>query len=612
MGPMDLYPGARRRFTRRQMLIGAGKATAFGAVAGTFANLLAACGGGSSKTPTTASSSGNTTPTAAPAATTAATSASTTGATAASTSAATSAATASSGNVVKGGTLTYGTLGDFGYGSIDMTTTTGTYDLEIGRSLNDPYIWLTPDGKFVPGLAQSWEISTDALAYTFKLRDGLKFHDGTTLDAAAAKANFDRMTSRETNPSGLSYSYLGAGSSYGGCEVVDPLTFKITLKQPNAIFLFRMRRKYVSPQSPAAIEKFGKDYFRNPVGAGPFKFVEWVEGDHVTMEANPDYAWGPKELFDNTGRPYIDKIVYRIFKDLTTKATSLEAGELDYAARLNPEDVVRFKDSKDLKVVLRDQTGQSSLMDLNVEKAPTDDIAVRKAIGWAIDRAALVKTVFFGLFQPATHLFTPNMFSYDKSLNSLFGYDTAQAEKILDDAGWTKSGDTRSKNGKELKLVWLLSQESQPLAQFVQAELKKVGITVELQTLAGAGLLDAALKGEHNIYSEGHWIQEDPDVTRNWASSKLIDVRQNYVRARNTDLDALLDKGIAFKGDPHSPDRAKIYQEIQKIIMENYYIVPLYYDKSFEAHRNYVHADNIGFDPYGVYHEWSNVWMDKH
>ncbi len=268
MGPMDLYPGARRRFTRRQMLVGAGKVTAFGAVAGTFASLLAACGGSSSKTPTTASSSGNTTPTAAPAATTAATSASTTAATAASTSAATSAATASAGNVVKGGTLTYGTLGDFGYGSIDMTTTTGTYDLEIGRSLNDPYIWLTPDGQFVPGLAQSWEASADALAYTFKLRDGLKFHDGTTLDAAAAKANFDRMTSRETNPSGLSYSYLGAGTSYGGCDVVDALTFKITLKQPNAIFLFRMRRKYVSPQSPAAITKYGKDYFPQPGWSG--------------------------------------------------------------------------------------------------------------------------------------------------------------------------------------------------------------------------------------------------------------------------------------------------------------------------------------------------------
>ena len=607
MGSTDGFVRSYRRFTRRQMMVGAAKAAAITSAVGAFSGLLAACGGSSgSETPTSASSSGGTTPAATSAASTQAPAS-----TSAATSAASTATSSGSADVVKGGTLTYGTLGDLGYGSLDMTTTTGTYDLEIGRSLNDPYIWLTQDGNFVPGLAEKWEISDDALAYTFKLRDGLVFHDGVKLDAAAAKANFDRMTSRDTNPSGLSYSYLGAGTSYGGCEVVDPLTFKISLKEPNAIFLFRMRRKYVSPQSPAAIEKYGKDYFRNPVGAGPFKFVEWVEGDHVTMEANPDYNWGPKEIFGNTGKPYLDKIVLRIFKDLTTKATALEAGELDYAARLNPEDIQRFQDSKDLKVELRDQTGQSSQMELNVEKAPTDDIAVRQAIGWAIDREALVKSVFFGFFEPATHLFTPNMFSYDESLNSLFGYDLAKAEKILDDAGWTKSGDSRSKDGQQLSLVWLISQESQPLAQFAQAELKKVGIAVELKTLAGAGLQEAALKGEHNIYAEGHWIQEDPDVTRNWAHSKLIDVRQNYVRAHNDELDQLLDQGIAFKGDPHSPDRAKIYQQIQKIIMSNYYIVPLYYDKSFEAYQNNVHADNIGYDPYGVYHEWSNVWMEK-
>jgi peptide/nickel transport system substrate-binding protein len=617
-----------RRLSRRALLVRATQAAVLGGAAG----LLAACGG-DDDTPTATSAAAAPTatpaqaeaPTATPAA--AATPAApgaatpTPGAAAATPTAASITLTATpipdvgTGDVREGGTLTYGTLGNVDYGSLDMTTTTGTYDLEIGTSLNDAYIWLAGDGSFVPGLAESWEASADGLSFTFKLREDVVFHDGTPLNAEAAKFNFDRMTSRETNPSGLSYSYLGAGTSYQGCEVLDDYTFQINLSSPNAIFMFRMRRKYISPQSPTAVQAHGTEYFRNPVGCGPMKLVEWVEADHVTLERFEEYTWGPSDIFENTGPTHLDRLVHRIFADLSTKAIALESGELDYAARLNEEDMVRFDEDPDLFVVIRNQMGQATVLDMNTERPPTNDIAVRQAISWAIDREGLVHAVFFGLLEPATNLFTPDMWSYDASLSDLMGYDPDRANQILEDAGWVMQGDVRVKDGQELRLTWLLSQAASPVGQFVQADLAKVGIAVDLQILAGAGLVEAVLRGDHNIAGGiGGWVQEDPDVTRSWLHSSLIDVRQNGVRVRDPELDDLLNRGIAFAGDPRSPEREEIYKQIQREVMENAYVVPIYYRRGFEAGHPWVKFEQFGFvdfDPYGSYHEWLDVWLDR-
>ncbi|MBI4640104.1 MAG: hypothetical protein HY731_05385 [Candidatus Tectomicrobia bacterium] len=508
-----------------------------------------------------------------------------------------------------GGQLKYGTIGDSTYGSMDVTTTTGTFDLENALSLQDSLIHMTPDWQLVPGLAESWTVSDDKLIYTFKLREGVKFHDGTSLDAQAIKFNFDRMSDAKRNPSGLSRSYLGP--TFAGTEVVDKLTFRFTLTKPNPLFLLRMRRAYFSPQSPAAIEKWGDEYFRHPVSVGPFKFVEWAEHDHIIVEANPDYAWAPPQLFKHQGRPYLDRVYYRIITDVDTRVAALESGELDFIAGIGPQDAIRLKDSKNIGVIIRDQMGQSTNLDLNTEKPPTNELEVRKAIEYAIDKETLTKKVLFGINTPAWHFMTPTLWSYDPSLTEMYKFDQAKSKDILEKAGWKVASDgIRVKDGNRLSLLWITSQEALPVAQFVQAQLKQIGIDAQIQTLAGAGLIEAITKGQHNIAGGvGGWIQEDPDVIRSWAHSSYINVRQNNIRARDAELDKLLEEGISINAPLHGEDRAAIYRKIQRRIMENAYTVPLFYRKSIEAARSQVNLDNIGYDPYGTYHYFYEVFL---
>ncbi len=590
-------PSVQRRYTRRDVFLHARNSSAATLLASAaVSSLLAACGGTQTTVPSAA-----VTP-------------NTTGAN--STSATPNVAVGSAVStttVTRGGMLRFGAIADLGYGSLDLSTTTGTPDYDDAFSFNDAYIYLLPNGTFVPGLATSWDVSPDGLSYTFKLRQDVKFHDGTAFDAAAAKYNFDRYADKAINPAGYSYRYLGAGVNYKGCNVIDPYTFRLNFSTPNTLFIYRMRRGWFSPQSPTAIQKYGKDYYRNPVSVGPFKFTEWTPGDHITGDAYADYKWGPTQIFGHSDRPYLDRIMYKIFKDNTTKATALESGDLDYASQLNPEDFTRFKSNKNFVANSRDQNGTSVYISCNCERPPSNDIAVRQAISWAIDRAALAKSLYFGLYPPTTGVLTPNMWSYDASLESLMGYDSQKAGQLLDQAGWVRSGNgTRSKQGQDLKLRWIINQAQQPVAQYVQDQLQKIGIAITLQTLAGAGLNDALTRGDHNLSGgTGNSINEDPDILRTTMHSSLIDVSQNTIRVRNPELDSLFEKGISFNGDLHAPEREQMYKRIQQIILQNAYVIPLYDQKTLEAYHTNVHAENIGYDPYGQYHQFNSVWLEK-
>src|SRR5579864_5827718 len=234
----------------------------------------------------------------------------------------------------------------------------------------DPLLVRDPkDNAIKPWLAESWTVSPDGKVYTFRLRPGVKFQDGTPFDAAAVKFNFDRTH----NPA--------LGTRCGGCAVgfyesadVDgPSTVRIHLKSPWAPFLDAASLFY-RMVSPAGVRKAGdQDFGRRPVGSGPFRFVEWIPNDHITLERNQDYAWAPS-LFAHQGPPYLDRVVFRLIPEPSTRVGALQSGELQVTTAVATQDFQRLAHDPRFKPIVGLAPGVPYAWAINVTKAPADDL----------------------------------------------------------------------------------------------------------------------------------------------------------------------------------------------------------------------------------------------
>ncbi len=206
-----------------------------------------------------------------------------------------------------------------------------------------------------PALAESWTSSKDGLTWTFKLRKGVRFHDGTAFDAKAVKYFFDRVLGDEKPFKASLYTPFVQGA-----QVVDDSTVRVTLKQPFAAFLFRLAHSAGGIVSPTAHQKWGKDLTLHPVGTGPFKFVEWVKGDHVTMERNDDY-WG--------GRPNLDRVVVKTVREDQARVLMLESGDADLIVNIPTEEIARLR--RDARFTIESSpTARALYIAINVKKKP--------------------------------------------------------------------------------------------------------------------------------------------------------------------------------------------------------------------------------------------------
>src|SRR5579872_6587777 len=208
-----------------------------------------------------------------------------------------------------GGSLVYGLSGDFD-DTLDPQVTNFDTSIRVTLNVCEPLVWEPEPGKFMPGLAEKWDISPDATVYTFNLKQGVTFHDGTPFNAAAVKFTLDRVVDPATK-AGQSHDQLGP---YDHTEIVDDYTVKVVMKQPYAPLLTNMNG-YLGIVSPTAVQKMGlADFARHPVGTGPFMFKEWVNTDHVTLVRNPDYKWG-SSMFKNTGPAHLDQVTFKIIPE---------------------------------------------------------------------------------------------------------------------------------------------------------------------------------------------------------------------------------------------------------------------------------------------------------
>jgi peptide/nickel transport system substrate-binding protein len=307
-------------------------------------------------------------------------------------------------------------------------------------------------GETQPDLAKSWDISPDGLTYTFHLQTGVKFQDGTPFSADDVKFSLDRARAPKST---TAQPQLFA--SIQSVDVVDPATVKITLKHPDGDFLYNMGwgdAVIVSPKSAATDAT-------NPVGTGPFKFVDWVKGDHIDLARNPDY-WGTA--------PKLDKATFKFISDPTAATSALLAGDIDAFPEFPaPESLDQIKADPRFQVIVGSTEGET-VMAMNLAHKPLDNILVREAIAHAIDRKAIIDGAQFGYGTPIGTFFPPDNPAY-VDLTSLSNFDPDKSKELLKQAGVSN-------------LTLTLKLPPPPYArnggQIIQQELANVGITVNI------------------------------------------------------------------------------------------------------------------------------------
>jgi peptide/nickel transport system substrate-binding protein len=460
--------------------------------------------------------------------------------------------------------------------TLDPGATGLALTLLITFTMFDPLVWWLPSadgsgGVFQPGLAQSYTVSPDATTYTFKLRTDVTFHDGTKFDAAAVKATYDHVV----DPATRSKSGLGALGPYQETKIIDPYTVQIIFTEPNASFLHQQAAGNFGIASPTALQKYGPTGFGNhPVGTGPFKFSEYVSGDHLTVTKNPDYKWGPPAL-GGASPAALDGITFRIVADDSGRYNALQAGQLQIAMNLPANDISTAAKAGKYKQLTVQSIGTPSGMPINVTKPPTDDVRVRQAILEAVDQDKLVKDVLFGVDVPAHNILTAISPGFNKSASSMYTYDPAKANALLDSAGWVMGADgVRTRGGQKLALnILLFSGAGFELpTQFVVSQLAKVGFTSTTTVQPFATAQGAFNQGVHNVGSFGYY-GADPYLLNIWANSNAIKSGFNWSHYANPQVDSMIAKANATADEA---TRNGIYQQVGTTLMQGAIYLPLW------------------------------------
>jgi len=353
--------------------------------------------------------------------------------------------------------------------------------------------------KIVPALAESWKVSEDGLVWTFNLRKGVKFHDGTPVNADAVVFSFERQRDK-SNPY-WDKRFARWSAKFGAIkltEKVDDYTVNVHLKAPAPALLVNLTLYIGHIVSPTAVQK-DKDGFRqNPVGTGYFKFVKWVKDDYIEYEANKDYWDGP---------PKVDRLIVKIIPDNEVRLLALKKGEIHFAYGIPYPHFGEIDKSKDMKLYSTTTLGISYLA-MNVEKKPFDNLKVRQAVNHAINKNRLFKTVFYGYGGVAKQTIPPSWWGHNADVPQT-EYNPEKAKKLLAEAGYS--------DGVETDLIsWTNPRPYCPaprdMVALVKSDLEKVGFKVNIKMMRWKSFRDLRGKGNYQM-TMGGWISGtlDPD-----------------------------------------------------------------------------------------------------
>jgi peptide/nickel transport system substrate-binding protein len=425
--------------------------------------------------------------------------------------------------------------------------------------------------EFVPYLAESWTVSPDGLTLEFKLRQDVKFHDGSPLTAE----DYAWTISRALDPATAAVTAATILRGVASAEAVDDYTLRIHMAYPNFPILFNMSNPiYTQPLSKAYFERVGEQEFgRNPVGVGPFKFKEWIRGEKIVLERNPDFSWGP--AYTHGGPAYIETIELLVIPEYATIMAGLEAREITHAW-IQTNDVKRIKEGDQFEVFERLVQGISPMIVLNNGKPPFDDVRVRQAFSLAVDRRVLIDVVLQGGGQIQYGPISPSVRGYWPGVEYIgYGYDLEQAKALMAEAGYTAGADgILEKDGEPLRLTLkapAAAPEHVKVATILQEQYKALGVEVTLQQEEGGVMGAEMLAGDFNFAVYGVGWADSSLLFALFHSSMIGGMNSSFVN--DPQLDALLAQ-MLFTADPKV--NASAGNDAQRYIVEQALVIPLY------------------------------------
>ena len=453
----------------------------------------------------------------------------------------------------------------------------------VGRALADSLVDADPDtGEILPWLASAWEVDEDGLTYTFTLREGITFSDGTALDAAAVKTNLDQSAQQVVDGEG--WYYQGLFDDYVGAEATDELELVVTFSRPNPSFLPTLATGQLAILAPSSFDLSYEQRDNGEfIGSGSFVLESYTPNEGIVLARREDYAW-PSGAATHEGAPSIERVTISFVDEQSVRESALQAGETDLAQ--NPTTQVADQlEAEGNGLIFRAQSGIPYSLVLNLTDPALQDIAVRRALSRAIDRQAIFEGVT-GARQPAsTSVLTPSTTGYADVSQHLV-HDLDEANRLLDEAGWTTGDDgIRVKDGRRLTfelILWWEPQEVSDALQLLKEQVAGAGIEITVrEDIGGAGgswrdgksqlHLNNATRaaGELALYSQY--------TNDNFESASLIE-GVDFGRPLDdfTESGGLSDLVTAQITEPDEEVRAQLLAEAQEIIVRDALRIPLF------------------------------------
>lgn len=457
----------------------------------------------------------------------------------------------------------------------------------MGTYLVERLVYIDPEGRPAPWLAESWAVNDDQTEITFTLRQGVVFHDGTPFNAEAVKFQFDAIL----DPANASPNLPQLGSLQS-VEVIDEHTVRFSFEQPYAPFFNNLATGYMGINSPTAVTELGSRYGRNVVGTGPYRLVRWVPGTRIELERNENHIQWREDAI-NRGLPHAETVTLTVIREDAVALAALETGELTGSA-LQADIIDRFVHDPDFNVILNENTTNLVFLEFNQHRAPFDEPAVRQAITHAIDRSAAVAAAWSGYASEATGPLARGIPGFDPAVAEEYGtlYDPARARELLAEAGWSDSnGDgVLDRDGESAR--WVIRSYAgfthidRTLA-VVQSNLREIGIEVELVT-SDWGAFYPSLQDHEWDMALLRWTSFDPGIMTTLFRSPG---HRGHLLP-NEAIDATLDRCNTLM-DPAA--RGACVSDAQKALLEDFTIAPILTNHAVIATQGSVADYNLDF-----------------